>query len=416
MTLLFLGYPSSPIAATKTLPNISALVQQYLDAPEREAAGRQSDVIRSGAPLQEIISALRQGQRYPVATPGLHPQIPLTIGEHQFSYALYLPKTYDPNTSLPLVVCLHSGVLTGERALESWISRLEDAYILVCPTLDFGLNRQWWTIAGEVLLLATLQDVTQQYNVDPNRIFLTGLANGAVGTLMTGMHRADRFAGIVPIAGCLPDKLYPLLANLKHTPVYALHGSQDLRVPPSCTRKMVKAMNDRRYSVVHRQHNYVHANSRINGHFVPPQELHALREWLENRTRNAHPAHIVLVRDRVHLDRFSWVKIDRVTDKTVDLWNTKLRNYSKLTFAKLEVAVTSPTLIEVTADHVQRYTLFLPPSLLDLDQPITIRTNGATSFKGHVEKDLSLLLREARRDPGRIVAAMVTISIPPDTP
>ena len=120
----------------------------------------------------------------------------------------------------------------------------------------------------------------------------------------------------------------------------------------------------------------------------------------------------MLVRDRVHLDQFSWVKIDRVSDETADIWTTKLKDYRNLTFATLEVAVTSPTTIDVTADHVRQYTLLLPPSLLDLDQPITVRTNGMISFEGHVEQDLSLLLREARRDPGRIVAATVTISVP----
>ena len=166
---------------------------------------------------------------------------------------------------------------------------------------------------------------------------------------------------------------------------YRIRGSH-----PDARERSSKRSKSGDIPFAYREHDYAHSTPRVEGHFVPQEELPALRNWLRDRAR--------------------------VADETIDIWSTELKDYRDLTFARLEVVVTSPTMIEVTARHVRQYTLFLSLSLLNLDREILIRTNGVTTFKGHVEKDLSLLLREARRNPGHVVAAKVTTSVPEDTP
>ena len=78
---------------------------------------------------------------------------------------------------------------------------------------------------------SAIADVMRQYHVDPNRVYLSGMSNGAIGTYAIGTHRADRFAAAVPMAGCYPYGLYPLFQNFRMTPLYLLHGSHDGVMP-----------------------------------------------------------------------------------------------------------------------------------------------------------------------------------------
>ena len=73
-----------------------------------------------------------------------------------FGYALYVPSGYQPATAYPLVLCLHGAGFTGEAYLDRWQSRLNEQYILACPTMPMG---NWWTRDAADVVLATLRDV-----------------------------------------------------------------------------------------------------------------------------------------------------------------------------------------------------------------------------------------------------------------
>ena len=121
------------------------------------------------------------------------------------------------------MVCLHGAGFTGEAYLERWQARLGEDYVLACPTAPMGA---WFTRGAEELVLATIRSVQRRYHIDPDRIFLTGMSNGGIGTWIIGMHDAPLFAGIAPMASGLDDVLMPFLANLRSTPIYIIHGCQ----------------------------------------------------------------------------------------------------------------------------------------------------------------------------------------------
>ena len=67
----------------------------------------------------------------------------------------------------------------------------------------------------------------------------------------------------------------------------------------------------------------------------------------------------------------------------------------------------------MTAERVQRYSLFLNDQLIDFSTPLTVMTNGRLSFEGMVSPSVETLLRQARlrQDPERLFPVHLTIAI-----
>ena len=389
--------------------DLGALVRAYLVSPYEQAEERLHSVLRSGASAEEIQRVLERGRTYEPKPVGPWHAIPLQVGDALYRYALYVPKGYDPGKAYPLMVCLHGTGFNGSTYLRRWAPRLGEHYLLACPTIDE--NGEWWKREAEAVVLSVIADVSREYHVDPNRVHLSGMSNGAVGAFAVGTHWADRFAAILPMAGCYPLGLYPLLQNFSMTPTYLLHGSKDEIMPVQCSRDVFTELARLGIPAAYREHDQVHERPGVGGHFFPEEELPDLINWIDRQKRNPLPKEVTLLRDREHAGRFYWTRIDAVSERTVSLWESTIKEGEQLVLARLEALAVSRTEIAVLTSHVEQYTLFLSPSLFDLDKRITITTNGNRSFFGKVKKDPKVLLSEARWNPGAHFPAAVTIAV-----
>jgi len=81
----------------------------------------------------------------------------------------------------------------------------------------------------------------------------------------------------------------------------------------------------------------------------------------------------------------------------------------------LSVEVRDGNHIEVSTERVRRYTLFLNDALIDFSEPVTVVTDGSTSFQGPVSPRVETLLRDVRRrqDVDRLFPAQLTIDVLP---
>jgi hypothetical protein len=269
------------------------------------------------------------------------------------------------------------------------------------------------------LVLGTLTDVQSHYAVDPERVFLTGMSNGGIGVYLIGSHHAARFAGLAPMASGLDRVLMPLLANLRNTPVYLIHGVEDQVMPVQLSRDIAAELTRLGYAFVYREHHRVHPMA--GGHFFPREELPDLISWLDRQRRQALPTHMTVVRDAMHLLPFAWIRID-ATDRIVAFPNDLTELHDDLirekVYARLDAQITDRHRIDVTTERVRRYTLWLNDELVDLSGPLTVVTNGQTSFEGRVTPAVAILLREARRrgDPSVLFTASVTVTVESSVP
>lgn len=394
-------------------PSLDSLVWRYMDAAEGDAAGAALDTLLGDprATIPAVSTILRNGRSYTQQPTGMLRSVPLTVHGIRHSYGLAVPTEYQPTVPYGLLLCLHGAGFTGEAYLERWQARLGDRYILACPTYSMGA---WWTRSAEAIVLATMRDVMGRYHVDPDRVFLTGMSNGGIGTWIIGMHHADLFAGLAPMASGIDDVLYPFLANLKQTPVYVIHGSKDQVMPVRLSREVTEELKKLGYAFVYREHDREHPMA--GGHFFPREELPDLVAWLDRQRRVPYPESLVVVRDATHLAPFAWVRID-ATDRIAAFAENLVEGsddfIQRKVYAKVLAANGGVNRIDVAAAHVQRYTLFLSDEMIDPSKPVSITTNGTPSFDGVLTPSLDTLLRQARlrQDTRRLFPYHVTITV-----
>lgn len=162
------------------------------------------------------------------------------------NYLLYLPADYEVgNKNYPLILFLHGA---GERGDDLELVKIHGIPKIVEQQKDFpfiAISPQcpadrWWVDPWLLEALnGLLDEIVQNYRVDTNRIYLTGLSMGGFGTWALAIAHPERFAAIAPICGGgMPWMAY----RIKDVPVWAFHGAQDPVVPLQRTEEMVDAL------------------------------------------------------------------------------------------------------------------------------------------------------------------------------
>lgn len=127
-------------------------------------------------------------------------------------FRLYVPENLDLNQPRPLVVGLHGRTGDENSIMDSYGSRQQNngifktkgkeyGFILVTPKgreADLGYQN-----AAEKDVLDVTTFVTKIYNVNSNRIFLTGHSMGGGGTMLIGLKNPKLYRALAPIAGGL---------------------------------------------------------------------------------------------------------------------------------------------------------------------------------------------------------------------
>lgn len=371
-------------------------VFRYLDSTDAEEASGLLQVMLSDpyATIDQVIRIIHTEREYATQPTGTISDEPINVQGLAYHLALSVPLTYQPVKSYGLVVCLHGAGFTGAAYLERWQARLGEDYVLACPTIPMGA---WFMRNAEELVLATIRSVQRRYHIDPDRIFLTGMSNGGIGTWVIGMHDAPLFAGIAPMASGLDHVLLPFLANLRSTPIYVIHGAKDQVMPVEFSRTITQELTRLGYPFVYREHDGEHPMA--GGHYFPREELPELVTWLNAQRRNPLPTSVTVVREASHFQPFGWVRIDATDTIAVfseDLVSKRDDLIKRREYARLDASIVAPNRIEVRAERVQRYSLFLNEQLIDSSKPLVVLTNGEVSFDGSVTPSLETLLRQAR--------------------
>lgn len=159
-----------------------------------------------------------------------------------FPFISYTPESYDGK--LPLVIQLHGAGERGDgheelERVEIWgFPRLakEGEYPCMfvfpqCPEDSF------WAARVESIL-KFIDQLTSEFDIDADRIYLTGLSMGGFGTWYTAMAAPERFAAIAPVCG----GGMAWNAEMLTMPVWAFHGAEDKSVNVFHSDDMVKAM------------------------------------------------------------------------------------------------------------------------------------------------------------------------------
>lgn len=177
-------------------------------------------------------------------------------------YRAYVPEAYDDTAEdNALLLYLHGmgeGGTDNARQISepAEICRLlinnekyQDRCVIIapqCPSVDdTGLDGyfNWFNYDGNVPeyiqgAMALVEQYVEKYNVDPDRIYVSGVSMGGAGTWKALREYADVFAAGVPVCGTpfdnkwteasgLPEDVDDWVSELKDMPIWAFHGAKD---------------------------------------------------------------------------------------------------------------------------------------------------------------------------------------------
>src|SRR5436190_19594772 len=91
------------------------------------------------------------------------------------------------------------------------------------------------------LALGLVDQFIAQNNVDPTRVYITGLSMGGYGTYDAIARRPDLFAAAAPMSG---GGNLGAVNTYKNIPIWDFHGSSDTTVPPSGSRNTITAIQN----------------------------------------------------------------------------------------------------------------------------------------------------------------------------
>jgi polyhydroxybutyrate depolymerase len=189
----------------------------------------------------QIVSVTATPEPKDITVPGDH-VISLSVNREERFFIVHTPKNYNPYQPTPLVFDLHgfSGSARSQMGLSFlWAEGDERGFITVNPQ-GLGNPAMWIDFyPGEVgqaqiaFFEAMIDYISEQLNIDPKRIYVTGMSNGGVMANYLGCEMSDTFAAIAPVAGghnsietCKPD--HPIS-------VIAIHGTEDRNIPYEST-------------------------------------------------------------------------------------------------------------------------------------------------------------------------------------
>ncbi len=169
----------------------------------------------------------------------------LCIDEVTRPYFLYVPEEYDRATKMPLIVYLHGGVSRkdlisnkdfADAIREHPFTKIADeyGYILVFPLGQSGAT--WWDSVGISNILQQIRKTKQDYNIDDNRIFMTGFSDGGSGSFLFAMCYPTDFAGFLPLnghpgVGSEAGEIQTYFVNLFNRPIYVVNTDEDRLYP-----------------------------------------------------------------------------------------------------------------------------------------------------------------------------------------
>lgn len=174
--------------------------------------------------------------RTPSPSPNAIQNATMTVNGQMRSYTVYRPPSLDAKQLVPLVVAIH-GYTVDSTEMET-SSHFDDqakqsGFIVVYPQ---GLNNSWnagsccgGNSGDDVEFIRELIDrLISGSQVDPKRVFVTGMSNGGAMAHRLACELSDRIAAVASVSGALlTDACNPA----RPISVLEMHGTADSVVP-----------------------------------------------------------------------------------------------------------------------------------------------------------------------------------------
>lgn len=375
--------------------------------------------------------------------PDQRPKLPpfkasmLPCGEETMPYLLF-SRGKRPETGWPLFFQTHGGggtdkKLSGPHGWEvntrDWQNQIgvclfalpEGLYFV--PRMANDNKGRWWMKHNHIAFDNLIRRAILFRDVNPNRIYMMGISEGAYGTEAMTPFWGDRFAGGCAMAGGAGggERFY----NLRNTAFRSDNGSGD-----TMFKRVELARQAHDFLATLKKHDpegYDHsiAIQEGRGHGIDYRPGPA---WIATKTRDPRPAKICwfnFALDGQRRTDFSWLSLAKAPERDTLITAEVNRGENRIIITALinppEVKDEKPVYAQSTPPPVEnripytgnKLTIHLDDDMLDLEQPVTVIVNEKEVFRGKAWRQASNMAEDIARhgDPGRLFPARVEISL-----
>ncbi|WP_264509418.1 prolyl oligopeptidase family serine peptidase [Flavobacterium sp. N1719] len=156
-------------------------------------------------------------------------------------YVLQLPE--NTKEKYPLIVFLHG---SGERGTDlelvkahspfTYQNLIKEPFAILAPQCPEGI---WWDTE---VVYELIKKTIAKNNIDPSRVYLTGLSMGGWGTWKLALEHPELFAAVAPVCAPVDRMMLFTAEKLKSKPIRIFHGALDDVVTPDNSIEMFQKL------------------------------------------------------------------------------------------------------------------------------------------------------------------------------
>lgn len=207
----------------------------------------------------------------------------LITQNEEYNFYLFIPESYHvEKDDFPLLLFLHGGgesgrnlsVLKKHGPPKMMAEGYPFPFLVLAP--QHPNENTWWDVRAVKELLEL---VVEEYRVDRDRLYLTGLSRGGSAAWELAVNYPDTFAAMAVVCGMAPTP-YAHWLN-KEMPIWVFHGAEDPVIPVSESDIMVNRLKELGYNVTYTRYDGVGHDS-----WIPAYKNDDLYTWFTRYRKN----------------------------------------------------------------------------------------------------------------------------------
>jgi enterochelin esterase-like enzyme len=337
---------------------------------------------------------------------------PLTISNIELSkkqgfpggkYSVILPAEYNPHRKYPLLVVLRTPGRSTEKMIKWWSLKksakdgqqipgpaLEYGYIVIAPEyLSKESNKAPNSSLAKSIVVSSIQDVRKRFQVDSDRIFLTGHRLGGSTAFEIGLSRPDIFAGVIPITGTVSKHASRYRKNGTNLSWYVVSGELDrntLTNNGAMLNEMMKSGT-----------NMIYTQYLGRGYEPYYSEVYKILDWMEKQKRLKYPKNFKFKTIRPTDRRFFWYDINGIPPES-SMIKVSRSGRQKASPKILSAEVTETNIIYLSSLKGSVITIWLSPDFVDFENKVSVmfKRHRIPKFKGFLEERIGVMLEDLR--------------------
>lgn len=362
------------------------MLKKFTDAPDFDVLAQLLTFLPPSVPVEKVKATTME-----LVTPvsNLRPA--------GVNYLVQAPAEYHVGREYPVLIVLNQVGQKPADLLDRWSTMARNhGYFLVAPTWEINVGKAYtFTDVEHAAVLDVIRDLKRKFQIDPDRVFLSGFGEGGNMAYDVGLAHPDQFAGVVPINGAPRYFAGSYVENAAALPFYTVCG--DMAVDPY-SPKLDKYMSE----VIRRQYErwvaagyaslYIEYRGRFGEWFEG--ELPYIFDWMSRKKRSAaNPLLPACSTLRPSDNRFWWLSgedLSPTCTMTLPTWNSKRPNPGKLGGE----LIARENRLQIKCLGFKKLTVWIGPGMVDISKPVKVNINVRDYPLTKVTPRLDVLLED----------------------